>query len=247
MHPMGGSQKSLTDVLDTLTQHHLVKDLATRHADKRLVHLGLVRARKGLDMAPVLGGRVESRAGSIADLPAVMICLSAHCHHQAKVVSGYLRRSRRGLAPRRRRRLPGRLNGLDSRRLGEAPRLAAQRPDGPRGLASPEHRVVLSSVSGVCLSPGEEAGRPDANCSRQARNVAEKGRYLNPKGQKVLSSSQKSACMDIICPHNSHKGRRGTESRDRKSEKNTPDATGHALWGTKSQGPPLSLLPRSCL
>lgn len=32
----------LTDVLDTLSQHHLVEDLATLHSHKRVVHLGLL-------------------------------------------------------------------------------------------------------------------------------------------------------------------------------------------------------------
>jgi len=40
----------LTDVLDIVSQHHLVEDLATVHADKRVVHLGLSESLEGLDI-----------------------------------------------------------------------------------------------------------------------------------------------------------------------------------------------------
>jgi hypothetical protein len=50
----------LTDVLDIVSQHHLVEDLATVHADERVVHLGLSESLKGLD---IFSGRaIEGRA-----------------------------------------------------------------------------------------------------------------------------------------------------------------------------------------
>ena len=40
----------LTDVLDIVSEHHLVEDLTTVHADKRVVHLGLSERLEGLDI-----------------------------------------------------------------------------------------------------------------------------------------------------------------------------------------------------
>lgn len=50
----------LTDVLDAVSQHHLVEDLATVHADERVVHLGLSKSLERLDI--FLDGAVEGRA-----------------------------------------------------------------------------------------------------------------------------------------------------------------------------------------
>jgi hypothetical protein len=50
----------LTDVLDVVSQHHLVEDLTTIHAGERVVHLGLSEGLEGLDI--VFGGTIEGRA-----------------------------------------------------------------------------------------------------------------------------------------------------------------------------------------
>lgn len=49
----------LTDVLDAVSQHHLVEDLTTVHADERVVHLGLSESLERLDI--FLDGAVEGR------------------------------------------------------------------------------------------------------------------------------------------------------------------------------------------
>ena len=50
----------LTDVFDIVSQHHLVEDLATVHADERVVHLGLSESLERLDI--FLDGAVEGWA-----------------------------------------------------------------------------------------------------------------------------------------------------------------------------------------
>jgi hypothetical protein len=47
-------------VLDIVSEHHLVEDLATVHADERVVHLGLSEGLEGLNI--FLGGAIEGRA-----------------------------------------------------------------------------------------------------------------------------------------------------------------------------------------
>lgn len=51
-------------MLDALSEHHLVEDLTTLHADKRVVHLRLAEGRKRLHILELVGvGAVEGRAG----------------------------------------------------------------------------------------------------------------------------------------------------------------------------------------
>jgi hypothetical protein len=66
----------LTDVLDVVSQHHLVEDLTTVHADKRVVHLGLSESLEGLNI--VLCRAVEGRARDSACWRG-LCCLGGSC------------------------------------------------------------------------------------------------------------------------------------------------------------------------
>lgn len=54
---------SLTDVLNILSEHHLVEDLSTLHSHEGVVHLGLAERLEGLDIICAHVGSVESRTG----------------------------------------------------------------------------------------------------------------------------------------------------------------------------------------
>lgn len=68
-------------MLDALAQHHLVEDLATRHADKRVVHCGRAVLLQGLDLGVVMaieggrrsGARLRLRGGGGGALGALGI------------------------------------------------------------------------------------------------------------------------------------------------------------------------------